>query len=111
MTEPRYPIISDKGSRADHVKSGRYEWSDFVFLTQIGDYDLWARNQGRVPYAVRYAIVCAPEARKRNEWNITTLQFDDNGNLDLMDNDVEPDPYHMCLLYQAIAEHQHLKGE
>ena len=69
---------------------------------RIGPYEVRIFVEG--DDAISYVVVCPPEMRKPDTWNYTRFLDDGNGNLRPADNDVELDPYHMCLLYQAVAQ-------
>lgn len=90
----RWPIIS----RGGHEQL--QNWSGYSFLCQVGELDLLFRDTSYN----RYAVVCDPSKRKRGRWNSTVVEIE-GGALDFADDDVELDPYHMCLLHQAIEAH------
>jgi hypothetical protein len=53
-----------------------------------------------------HVVVCPPERRKRDAHSFTRYWTNpDTGNIEPTDTDVELDPYHMCLLYQFVAQH------
>lgn len=86
------------------MKQWRYEpgWLDqclkrerVIWIGQVGDYDLWwDRNLSTV-------TVVAPDAKK------TDFEIDRDGNLvvskDDTDEGVRPEPYAMCLIYEAVG--------
>jgi hypothetical protein len=100
----RYPILDRRGEGPAGGR-GPYSWGDYRFLTQIGDYDLLYRARSAYPYAV----VCDPRHRKPGKWNVACVDVGPIGTVSFSDQDVELDPYHMCLLYQAIEDHR--KGD
>jgi hypothetical protein len=110
MTEesrPPYPIVNQLGTRKTNAP-GDGPWRGYERIAVIGDYDLLYSDI----YATwDYAVTCAPSARGDGRWNLTCFEVSKEGLLRSKDEDVTLDPYHMCLLYQAIEEHRKSKGE
>ena len=110
MTEesrPPHPIVGSTGIRKTNAP-GDGAWRGYERIAVIGDYDLL---HSAIYTTWDYAVSCAPSARGTGSWNVTCFEVSKDGVLTFHDSDVTLDPYHMCLLYQAIEEHRKSKGE
>lgn len=96
MSERRWDIFNGLGT---HPSSNPRNWAGYGFLCQVGELDLLHR--GETVHA--YAVTCAPEKRREECWNASPFDLVD-GIIHWGDDDVDVDPYHMCLLYQILEE-------
>jgi hypothetical protein len=76
-------------------------FNNYPTVTMVGEYEL-RHLEGLLYWP--FAIVCPPEQRRDGYWNISEFSIH-HGTIAWRDDDVQLDPYHMCLLYQAIEKH------
>lgn len=98
---PRHLILTRDGTYA------KFTFVDHEILCQLGDYDLLIRGPDDTVFQF-WAVVCSAELRKPGCWNAVEVHLD-KGNLIFTDDHVQPDPYHLCLIYQAIEAYE--KGQ
>jgi hypothetical protein len=97
----RYKIYDGNGVRSD-------VFDLYPTIATAGDYEI-RHTKGSSMWP--FAIVCPPKQCRPGRWNVSELTVDNNGTIEWRDEDVQLDPYHMCLLYQALeninqGEHQ-----
>lgn len=74
------------------------------FVACVGDYDVWKYTDYNC-----FLVARDPETTKLSVANFTHYELE-GGNLHPHDNDVQPDPYHMCLIYQAVQDFNKTKA-
>jgi len=94
----RYKIYDRKGEHAFWIEGSTHVTARF------GQYEFCVEHTVD-NYGPPYIVVCNPELRREGEWNFTRFSLEE-GNIHFMDDDVQLDPYHMCLLYQHVQEYE-----
>ena len=75
----------------------------FDCCAYIGELDLMRDSDDPYGYMLVGSAERAMEAGNRFNYTHMNVRFD--GSLFFRDNDVEPTPYELCLIYQALQEH------
>ena len=92
----RYDVYDTGGTKSTG-------FNNYPTIAMVGEYELREGNPDYHSYS--FAIVCPPELRRPHRWNVSAFDLSSEGVIKWADDDVQLDPYHMCLLYQAIEKH------
>jgi hypothetical protein len=98
---PRFPLVDFFGEPLSSSNDSR------TFVGQVGEYDVYEYHHKDSSYGALQYVVAAPTAEASTGcYNFTCYNVDAAGNLVPEDDDVELDPYHMCLLYTLHTIHK-----
>jgi len=93
----RYKIYDGDGGESN-------VFAGYRTIAMVGDYELRYEEGDRI---WPFAIVCPPKQCRPGCWNVSELTVNKTGTIEWRDEDVQLDPYHMCLLYQALEKLNH----
>jgi hypothetical protein len=87
-------VLASAGATRRYMLSIQVDYRKLHFLAHLGEYDLWWDMEN-----LCYTVV--QRNRGDREYNFTDYFIEDDGCIVARDDDVDLDPYHMCLLYQV----------